>query len=72
MIIHVPGYFYEESNANLNVSQWRCVRNRDLHNAKKWYRVKQGMDAEASVMKFSAWPALYAGVIFLESRGDRV
>lgn len=54
IIIHVPGYFYEESNANLNVSQWQCVGNGDFQNAKKWYQVKQGMDAQASMMKFSA------------------
>lgn len=72
MIIHVPGYFSEESNANLNVSQWQSVRNWDLQNPKKWYYVKQGMDAQASIVKFSAWAALHAGVIFLESRGDRV
>jgi len=66
----VPGYFYEESNANLNVSQWQCVRIWDLQNAKKWYHIKQGMNAQASIMKFGAWPALYAGVIFLEGRGD--
>lgn len=63
MIIGVTGYFYEESNANLSVSRWQSVRNRDLQNAKKWYCVKQGVDAQASVRKFSAWPALYAGVI---------
>lgn len=72
MIIHMPGYFYEESNASLNVSQWQCVRNWDLQNTGKWCDVKQGMDTQANIMKFSAWPALYAGVIFLESRGDRV
>lgn len=68
----MPGYFYEESNANLNGSQWQCVRNWDLQNAKERCHVKQGMDAQASSMKFSAWPAWYAGVIFLECRGGRV
>lgn len=47
-------------------------RNWDLQIAEKWYHVKQGMGAEFIMVKFSACPALYAGVIFLESRGDRV
>lgn len=47
-------------------------RNWDFQIAENWYHMKQGMGVKFITVKFSACPALYAGVIFLESRGDRI